>query len=89
MTVNCNSSELPSVTHVIFDLDGTLIDSETCGTKAINEVTMRYGKEFDEQLQARAIGSSLPKFGPIIIKELNLPLTHESFTDQVVEQFDV
>ena len=39
------------VTHVIFDFDGLLVDTETAYTKANSELLKKYGKEFTMDLK--------------------------------------
>ena len=43
------------VTHVIFDMDGLLLDTETRYEKAIGVVTRRYGHEYTFDLKRKLI----------------------------------
>jgi beta-phosphoglucomutase-like phosphatase (HAD superfamily) len=47
------------VTHVIFDNDGLLVDSEKYYSEGISEVAARYGKEFNYQIKIDMMGKSL------------------------------
>ena len=53
-------SEFPksnaSVSHVIFDLDGTLLDSEDLYTEAAQQVAGQHGKVFTLELKRRCMG---------------------------------
>ncbi|XP_044315994.1 pseudouridine-5'-phosphatase [Drosophila rhopaloa] len=67
------------VTHVIFDCDGTLIDSEVIYLKTIQEILAPYGKTYTHADQARHLGMPLDSFSDVIVRELNLPITKEEF----------
>ena len=43
-------------THVIFDLDGVLLDSEPLYTCATQEIVGEYGKVFDWSVKGNTIG---------------------------------
>ena len=75
------------VTHCIFDFDGTLINSETFLTEAIDEVLQKYDKRIDWNLKSRTVGLHLGLSGPLIIEELDLPLTLQEFTDDVLKTY--
>ena len=44
------------VTHVIFDCDGLLIDSERYYSEALTEVAARYGKKFTPEIKVEMMG---------------------------------
>ena len=46
----------PTITHVLFDLDGTLLDSEALYTEATQIVCDRYGATFDIELKRKIMG---------------------------------
>ena len=47
---------LSDYSHVIFDLDGVLLDSEKLYTEATQRVVGEYGKTFEWSLKASMIG---------------------------------
>ena len=59
---------------VVFDLDGTLLDTETLSTKAIQMVLDRYGtgKTLEFSLKSRLLGMSGELWGPLVVEELGL-----------------
>lgn len=46
------------VTHVIFDCDGLLVDSEKYYSLALSEVASKYGKTFDYKTKLDMMGKS-------------------------------
>ena len=78
---------LGKITHCIFDFDGTLIDSERYLTKAANQVVQRYGKEFTWNLKSKTLGLHFGLSGPIVIQELDLPLTLEEYIKEVLDEY--
>lgn len=51
-----NKHKYYPVSHVIFDCDGLLIDSELYYSHALSEVSKRYGKEFTFQIKSEMMG---------------------------------
>uniref|UniRef100_A0A0R3RSM5 Haloacid dehalogenase-like hydrolase domain-containing protein Sgpp n=1 Tax=Elaeophora elaphi TaxID=1147741 RepID=A0A0R3RSM5_9BILA len=49
----------PQITHVIFDLDGLLLDSETIYTKVNRELMKSYGREYTMELKAKTTGMKM------------------------------
>jgi len=50
------SQKFHPVTHVIFDCDGLLVDSEKYYTIALTEAAKKYGKEFTFQIKVEMMG---------------------------------
>jgi pseudouridine-5'-monophosphatase len=71
-----------SITHLIFDLDGTLLDSEALYTEATEIVCARHGKHFTIELKRQIMGGGSVQGAKIVIDALGLPLTHEQYLDQ-------
>lgn len=44
------------ITHVIFDMDGTLLDTEPVYTIATQEILAKYGKKFEWSLKSKMMG---------------------------------
>jgi len=63
------------ITHVIFDLDGLLIDSETCYTTMNEEICQRYGKHFTVDIKRKQMGRKPDEARQVLIDELQLPIT--------------
>ncbi|CAG9793264.1 unnamed protein product [Diatraea saccharalis] len=71
--------QFQKVTHVLFDLDGLIIDSEIIYTEAFTTVCAKYGKVFTWELKSSLLGFQGPECAEKIIKTLELPITKEEF----------
>lgn len=67
------------VTHVLFDLDGVILDTEKLYTEAVQRVASRYGKKYTWELKLRVMGTPGPDSARLVIDELRLPLTTEEY----------
>jgi pseudouridine-5'-monophosphatase len=69
-------------THVIFDLDGTLLDTETLYTQAAQAIVGRYGKVFDWSIKRLCVGGDALVGARIVVEHLSLPLTAEAYLEE-------
>jgi len=67
------------ISHVIFDLDGVLLDSEPLYTEATNRVVLPYGKVFDWSIKGDIIGKSPLEGARHLVRSLELPLSPEEY----------
>ncbi|KAI1280683.1 Pseudouridine-5'-phosphatase [Halotydeus destructor] len=67
------------VTHVIFDFDGLLVDTETVYTKATVAVASSFGKDFTWTHKAKCLGLTPRDASLKIIELLELPLHLDEF----------
>ncbi|KAF0747620.1 pseudouridine-5'-phosphatase-like, partial [Aphis craccivora] len=72
-----NRSAFKPVTHVIFDLDGTLLDTERIHKKTFTKIAKDYGKEFPDDLRIQILGKQEMDVAILIIDRLQLNLTPE------------
>jgi beta-phosphoglucomutase-like phosphatase (HAD superfamily) len=70
-----------SVTHVVYDVDGLLIDSERYYLEAYKQIAARYGKVFDWSLKSKTIGRRAEESARIITQALDLPLTPDQWLE--------
>ena len=49
-------NNFPKITHIIYDLDGLLLDTESIHAQVNQEVTSRYGKVFDKNIKCQITG---------------------------------
>jgi len=80
-----DTSEQFNVTHVIFDVDGTILDTESLYTKAKRNVVAKYGakEDFTHDLESKTAGKQAFDSAEIITEECNLPLTPDEFVAEL------
>ena len=74
------------VTHVIFDMDGLLLNTEDLYEKAYSHVINRYGKEYDWDLRKSICGRPAKDGYTIVCRCLNLPISADRFGLEVDEE---
>ncbi|VIO90506.1 haloacid dehalogenase-like hydrolase family protein [Brugia malayi] len=81
------NSTCVKVTHVIFDLDGLLLDSETVYTRINEEILLGYGKKYTMDLKAKTAGMGMNESINVILKHEDLigKVTLEQYRKQYLE----
>jgi len=64
-----------AITHVIYDMDGVLLDTEPFYTKVATIIAGRFGRVFDGALKSRMIGKRAADAAAIFVEALGLPIT--------------
>ena len=77
-----------SISAVIFDMDGLLLDTEPIYTLVTQEVIAPYGKKFDWSVKSKMIGRKNSDAAKILIDSLDLPLSVDTFLDAQVSLFE-
>ena len=83
-------SVAPKITHVIYDLDGLLLDTEPLHAKVNQAIANRYGKTIDHQLQYKLCGRKSTDSAALIVETLKLPVTVEAYLqekDAIIYQY--
>lgn len=62
-------------THVIFDLDGTLLDTEPIYSVAANAVVNRFGKVYDWSVKRHVVGGDPMNGARFVVDHLQLPIS--------------
>uniref|UniRef100_UPI0033409EC5 HAD hydrolase-like protein n=1 Tax=Planktothrix agardhii TaxID=1160 RepID=UPI0033409EC5 len=70
------------ITHVIYDLDGLLLDTEPLHTKVNQMVANYYGKTIDHALSCKVRGRKSHDSVKLLIQELELSVTIEQFLER-------
>ncbi|CAH9070470.1 unnamed protein product [Cuscuta epithymum] len=75
------SPQNPSITHVIFDMDGLLLDTEKFYTEVQEIILARYNKTFDWSLKAKMMGKKALEAAKVFVEETGISdsLTAEDF----------
>jgi pseudouridine-5'-monophosphatase len=70
---------LSDYSHVIFDLDGVLLDTEKLYTEATQRVVGEFGKTFDWSLKSQMMGRHELEAARLLVKTLELPISAEEY----------
>jgi len=73
------SDSLRSVTHVLYDMDGLLLDTEPFYTEVTQAIVGRYGRTFEWSLKSRMMGKRAADSARILVDALQLPITPEDY----------
>lgn len=73
---------LSNIQHVIFDLDGVLLDTEPLYTRATEQVIAPYGKTFEWSVKAEMMGRDALSSARHLVSVLNLPISAETFLER-------
>ncbi|KAH6942721.1 hypothetical protein HPB50_009546 [Hyalomma asiaticum] len=71
------------VTHVIFDLDGVVLDTEKMHEEAVQSIADRYGKKYTWDLKVKLMGTTGPDSARMVISGLNLPITVDDYLTEL------
>lgn len=79
MDTHDKPDSLPAVTHVLYDMDGLLLDTEPFYTEVTQTIVGRYGHTFDWSVKSRMIGKKAADSARILVDALQLPITPEDY----------
>ncbi len=73
---------IKSITHVIYDLDGLLLDTESLHEQVNQEIAKRYGRTFDTNAKIKIAGRPTLDSATILVDTLQLPVTPEAYLEE-------
>ncbi|CAN8030718.1 unnamed protein product [Ixodes persulcatus] len=77
------AATLKPVTHVLFDMDGLLLDTERLYTEATQTIAQRFGKDYTWDVKVRVMGATGKDSARMVVDLLQLPLTTEQYLDEI------
>lgn len=90
------TTDAPRQTHpaprpraILWDMDGTLIDTEPYWMEAERDLVESYGGTWSEEQAFELVGNALPESGRIIAETTPVPMTSEEIVDWLLERVNV
>ncbi|KAI9026873.1 HAD-like domain-containing protein [Hyaloraphidium curvatum] len=71
-----------TVTHVLFDMDGLLLDTERIYTEVTQSILFRFGKEYTFELKTKLMGLPSMAAAQILVEETGVPMTAQEYLDE-------
>ncbi|CAN7983818.1 unnamed protein product [Ixodes hexagonus] len=71
------------VTHVLFDMDGLLLDTERLYTEAAQTIAGRFGKDYSWDVKVRVMGATGRDSARMVVELLDLPLSVDQYLAEV------
>jgi pseudouridine 5'-phosphatase len=75
MNLNLDNMANRKITHVLFDMDGVLLDTEPLYTLAYNNIVQQYGKEYGWDIKSKMLGLAKMDGARLLIESLQLPIS--------------
>ena len=69
---------MPKITHLIYDFDGLLLDTEPIYCQVNQIIASRYGKTFTPEIHRMIMGRQALDCAQILVRELDLPLSAQA-----------
>src|SRR5512141_1583943 len=73
---------LKPITHIIYDFDGLLLNTEPIHAQVNQTIAAQYGKTLDASVRTKVMGRRAQDSAQIMIDMLALPLTVQEYLEQ-------
>lgn len=74
--------DLKPITHLIYDFDGLLLNTEPIHAQVNQTIAARYGRTLDASVRMKVMGRKAQDSAQIMIEMLALPLTVQEYLEQ-------
>lgn len=81
-----STMQLTGITHVIFDLDGLLIDSEPLWKIAEQTAIARYNKAWNEEIAQKHVGIRIDHVATLMVEAYGLEVSAQTLTDEILNE---
>ncbi|KAJ1962772.1 hypothetical protein IWQ62_003425 [Dispira parvispora] len=82
MSQPSSTHALPKVTHLIFDMDGLLLDTERIYTQVSEKILEPHGCKFTWEVKAKMMGRTTKDTIRVLLEETGAPLTEQEYFEQ-------
>ncbi|GJW20838.1 bifunctional riboflavin kinase/FMN phosphatase-like protein [Tanacetum coccineum] len=72
------------ISAVIFDMDGTLLNTEQLTKDLLKEFLVRYGRVVDMEKENKRLGMTHDKSAIAIVQDYDLPITPQEYTQEIM-----
>jgi pseudouridine-5'-monophosphatase len=70
------------ITHILFDMDGILLDTESIYTLVTSTILGRFNLEYHPSLKAQMMGKKEQDAAEFLVKKTNIPMTAEEYLNE-------
>ncbi|KAL1560620.1 bifunctional riboflavin kinase/FMN phosphatase-like isoform X1 [Salvia divinorum] len=82
-----NSTSDPQISAVIFDLDGTLLNTEDVTKNVLKNFLAKYGRVQDSDKEKKRLGMTFKESSLTIVNDYDLPLTTEEYVKEILPMY--